>query len=332
MNVERWLKTRRPAWEKLEQLLRRVDQGGVGRLDRHELQELGRLYRSASADLSRARALKLGQEVQVYLNNLVVKAHNQVYQREANRWRDLRRFLWVTFPYLVRTKIHYISLAFAIFIVPAVLSYFLTLNDINFAQLEMAKGHPLVPDEMWHMIENKQMWTDSVQGYSQTAASLIATNNIKVAIMAFVFGITYGIGTTFVLWSNGLMLGTTFGVCKVYGMAERLLAFVAPHGVLELSAIFISGGAGLLLGRALLFPGQYRRLDALRLVARDAAGLFGGCVPLLLVAGMIEGFISPRTDLGPDTKFAISLATLLALFLYLFVPRGEPESSKATTS
>lgn len=321
MNVERWLRTRKSSWERLEQLLRTVERKGLAALDRTQLQELGRLYRSASADLSRARAMQLGQDVQVYLNNLVVKAHNQVYQTQRNRWKELLHYLWAGFPALVRKHSLYVSLSIIIFAVPMLVSYTLTRRDMTFAQMEIMKGHPILSDEMWDMIEHHQMWTDPVEHYSAQVSSLIATNNIRVAILAFVLGITAGFGTSFVLCNNGLMLGTIFGVCKNYGMDARLLAFIAPHGVLELSAIFISGGAGLLLGRALLFPGQYSRVDALRLVAKDAAGMFGGCIPMLLIAGLIEGFISPRTDLSPDTKFAVSLATMICLFLYIFIPR-----------
>ncbi len=89
MNVERWVKTRTVFWQQLEALLLLIDQRGLPALNRQQLQELGRLYRSASADLSRARALKLGQDLQAYLNNLVVKAHNQVYQTSNDRWSAL---------------------------------------------------------------------------------------------------------------------------------------------------------------------------------------------------------------------------------------------------
>ncbi len=327
MNVERWLKARKPSWERLEALLKHIEKSGMHQLDRLELQELGRLYRTTSADLSRARSLKLGQDVQVYLNNLVVRAHNQVYQTRRNRWSDLGHFLWLTFPRLVKEKILYIVAAFVLCVGPGTFAFVSTVKDPHFAQLEVTKGHSLVGEEMWSMIENKRMWTDSVQGYSQTASSMIATNNIRVCIMSFVLGVTFGFGTALVLCINGLNIGTTLGLCKYYGMLDKPVAFIAGHGVLELTAIFISGGAGLLLGRALLFPGRYRRIDAFKLVARDAAGLFGGCVPLLLVAGTIEGFISPRTDISAETKFAVSLATLVLLMLYLFAPRNLPEEN-----
>ncbi|HEY9714801.1 MAG TPA: stage II sporulation protein M, partial [Chroococcales cyanobacterium] len=257
------------------------------------------------------------------------KAHNQVYQTRSNRWFDLFNFLWSGFPALVRKHILYVLLSIVILGGSASVAYYFTIQDVHFAQMEIAKGHPIVSDEMWTMIEHHEMWTDPVEKYSAQFSSLIATNNIKVSILAFVLGITFGVGTGYILLNNGLLLGTIFGVCRQYGMDQRLLAFVAPHGVLELSAIFISGGAGLLIGKALLFPGQYKRLDALKLATRDAGGLFGGCVPLLLIAGMIEGFISPRTDLSAQSKFAISLATLACLFLYIFVPREKKSPDSA---
>jgi uncharacterized membrane protein SpoIIM required for sporulation len=328
MNVERWVRGRRPLWEQLESLLRKIDQGGLSRLDRSQLRDLGRLYRSASADLSRARALRIGGDTQIYLNNLVVKGHNQVYQRDLNRWFDLLNFFYTTFPELVREKFLYIAVAFCIFSIPMVASYCLVLKDLNFAQLEVGKGSPLVPEHLWHMIEQRKMWTDSTQDYSPTASSEIAANNIKVAIFAFAYGITFGLGTVFVLFVNGMMIGTIFGVCQSFGMFDNLLAFVAPHGVLELTAIFISGGAGLVLGKSMLFPGQYRRSDAIKLAGRPALGLFAGCIPLLLIAGTIEGFLSPRTDVLAEQKFAISLATLVCLSVYLFAPRRPMESNK----
>jgi uncharacterized membrane protein SpoIIM required for sporulation len=125
-----------------------------------------------------------------------------------------------------------------------------------------------------------------------------------------------------VLCTNGMMIGTIFGVCRSYHLDHRLLAFVAPHGVLELTSIFISGAAGLILARALLFPGPWRRFDALKIASKTSFALFGGCIPLLLLAGAIEGFISPRTDLPVEFKYLVSLATFICLFLYLFAPRN----------
>ncbi len=334
MNVERWVKTRRPSWEKLEELLRLVDQSGVAKLDRQQLQELGRLYRTASADLSRARAAKLGQNVLIYLNNLVVRGHNQVYQTKRNRWEDLVRYLMVGFPSHVRANFGYVFLAFLLTVIPMSIGFAFTVNDKHFAQFEYARGQALVPEEMWSMIEKKKMWTDSVQDNSPAINGIIATNNIRVCINSFVLGITYGIGTALLLACNGLHLGAVFGLCYVYGMLPNIGTFVAGHGVFELMAIFISGGAGLLLGKALLLPGQLKRIDSLRIGAKTAGALFGGCIPMLLIAGLIESFISPRTDLTPEVKLTVSLATAALLILYfgfsgLDAKNAQPNTSRA---
>ncbi len=332
MNVERWLRTRRVSWQKLEELLKKVDSSGLGSLDRQGLTELGRLYRATSADLSRARALKLNSELQIYLNNLVVRAHNQVYQNKQSRLSDLFLFFLHGFPRQFQTNILYVLTAFLLFLLPGLGCYREALYDPNFGQLEIVPGQSLVSEELYHMIENRQMWTDSVQDSSPAVAGLIATNNIKVSLLAFATGITFGIGTVYVLIMNGMSIGTVFGVCQDYGMAHRLAAFVAGHGVIELMAIFISGGAGLMIGGAMLFPGQLSRRDSLKKVARPAMELFAGTVLMLLVAGTIEGFVSPRTDIGADVKYMVSAATAAMLTLYLLVPRTEPNKPVASLS
>jgi uncharacterized membrane protein SpoIIM required for sporulation len=325
MNTQRWLKQREPTWQKLESLLKVIAEKRIDALSQNDLRDLGRLYRTASADLSRARAANLGSETQLYLNNLVVTAHNQVYQRKQNRLKDLFDFLWYTFPALVRQNILYVLAALTVVNSAGAISYFSVLHDAHFAQLEVSPGQPLVPEDMWQIIESRHLWTDKAAKYSPIAMSAIATNNIRVAILAFVFGITFGFGTFVILVFNGISIGTVLGLCRSYQLDDRLFAFMAGHGVLELSAIFISGGAGFLMGKALLFPGRLTRLESLRSVSRDAVSIFGGCIPLLLIAGSIEGFISPRTDLEPNTKYIISIATLIALVLYLFVPRVKRE-------
>jgi hypothetical protein len=163
MNIERWRKIRTPVWEKLEQLLQIVDKKGLSGLERQQLQDFGRIYRSVSADLSRARAMNLGSETQIYLNNLLVRAHNQVYQTKQNRWADLFDFLWYGFPDLVRKHILYTALALVIVAAPTAVSFFMTLQDVHFAQLEVSPGQPIVSDQMWDMIEHRKMWTTALR-------------------------------------------------------------------------------------------------------------------------------------------------------------------------
>lgn len=321
MNIERWVAGRRTYWQRLEDLLKEAEKKGLAGLSRQDLQALGRLYRSAASDLSRSRTVGAGEEVGIYLNNLVVRAHNQVYQSPKNRWQDLFDFLWFDFPANFRRNFIYVVISFMFFAVPMTGTWLLILSDPKVAHMDLQEGHPIVSDELFAFIEKKRMWTDSVAGESPAASSFIATNNIKVSLIAFVSGIVFGIGTLIVLVSNGILIGGTFAVCQQHGMLSSLLAFVAPHGVFELSSIFMSGAAGLMLAKGVLFPAELNRVDSMRVMAKEAAVLFLGCVPLLLIAGLIEGFVSPRVDLSADYKFAVSFATLALFLFYMCIPR-----------
>jgi len=152
--------------------------------------------------------------------------------------------------------------------------------------------------------------------YLPVIATGIITNNVQVAFLGFAFGITAGIGTVLLLVFNGLYFGAVLGLFANYGLAGWLLTFVAGHGVLELSAIFIAGGAGLLVARALLAPGDLTRRDALVLAGRQAVRLVGASVLLLGLAGTIEGLLS-ASDAPAPFKFATSGATVVLLILYL---------------
>lgn len=327
MNVERWVAGRQLTWQKLEDLLKQAEKRSLASLSREQLQSLGRLYRSAASDLSRARAMGLGPDITSYLNNLVVKGHNQVYQSPKNRWKDLAHFLWITFPAVYRNNIIYVVLAFFLFAVPCVGTWGMIMHDVNLARFELQPGMPLVSDELFSYVESKRLWTDAAQNESPAASSFIATNNIKVCLLSFVGGMTFGLLTLYILITNGMSIGGVFAACQLHDMALRLAAFVAPHGVFELSAIWISGGAGLLIARSMLFPGKYKLSDSIRLAARPAFTMFAGCIPLLLIAGTIEGFISPRTDIAQEVKYLVSVSTLFVLLLYLFIPRKWPDQN-----
>ncbi|MBN9395620.1 MAG: stage II sporulation protein M [Candidatus Melainabacteria bacterium] len=328
MNVEKWLKAHKPNWQQLDDLLKTVDKGGLAALDKQALMDIGRLYRMTSADLSRARAMGLSSEVQTYLNLLVVRAHNQVYHNRQNRFKDMWRFLWFGFPRLVQQNILYVLVAFLLMVVPAALSYREMRMDRDFGYMELLPGQPLVPDEIWRIVEQKKLWTDSGADQAGPMAGLIAANNIKVSFSAFCLGFTAGLGTILVLIFNGMHLGTIFGACSYYGMHGKLLTFVAGHGVIELTAIFIAGGAGLMIGKAMLFPGQKTRSYALRDAAYKGMLLACGCAVMLLIAASIEGFVSPRTDINADVKYTVSAATAILLLLYLFMPRNPSRISE----
>src|SRR5437588_144902 len=210
----------------------------------------------------------------------------------------------------------YVVTALLVFAVPAATGYVLIRERPAIAE-------QVLPDEMLARARAGAERRAQGVGYAQAPsmylpfiASRIITNNVQVAFLGFAFGITAGVGTLLLLVFNGLFFGAVLGLFANYGLAGWLLTFVAGHGVLELSAIFIAGGAGLLVARALLAPGDLTRRDALVLAGRQAARLVGAAVLLLGLAGTIEGLLS-ASDAPAPFKFATSGATVVLLILYL---------------
>jgi len=173
------------------------------------------------------------------------------------------------------------------------------------------------------------MWTDSIVTVKPKEASRIMTNNMMVAFVAFACGITAGILTLGLLFFNGILLGVIGVACWYYGMSLGLWSFVAPHGVLELPAIFIAGGAGLLVAKGMLFPGLLPRRDSIARAGTEAVRLLVGTIPILIIAGTIEGFISP-SGLPARWKFVLAAAIATIFFLYLFLPAEKKKEDTAT--
>jgi len=205
-----------------------------------------------------------------------------------------------------------VTAAFLIFLAGAIVGLLLTVTNPEFMRLFLGP-------RMMDSLERHEMWTHSVVSIKPAAASGIMTNNMSVSFVTFASGITFGLGTVWLLLMNGVLLGVIGGACWFYGMSLSLWSFVAPHGVLELPAIFIAGGAGLLIARGMLFPGLLPRRDSIARAGAEAVRLVLGTIPILIVAGTIEGFISP-SGLAPHWKFVLAAVFATIFFLYLFLP------------
>ena len=305
----RWLEKRKPYWTRLEGIVNLSGNRGITALPYRELQELALLYRQVAADLAQVREDPSSRRQSDYLNQLLARAHNLIYAGRRASSRGILPFYRRTFPAVFRSTFDYTALAAALFAAGALLGFLTCLGDPAFQRFFLGPA-------MTETIDRHTMWTHSVLAIKPLAASGIMTNNLTVSFAAFAFGITGGLGTIYLLLTNGLMMGVISTACWQAGMSAQLWEFVAPHGVLELPAVFIAGGAGLLVARGLLFPGNLPRRDSLVFYGGQAVQLILGIIPILVVAGMIEGFVSP-SPFSAAAKFALAgtMAALLVIYL-----------------
>lgn len=317
--------SRKEDWERLDRLVKQ-SQSGIEKLSPIEVQELGRLYRSTSSDLALAQRDFPNHRVALYLNQLVGRAHAVIYRGRPAARSQLRRFFTHDFPRTFRELKYFILAAACLFLLPAVI-----VGAVIYFQPQTADW--LLPGEVRQVragLENQELWTDIAINDRPYTSSFIMQNNIQVSIIAFAGGVLAGIPTAWILVVNSLLLGGLTGLTAYYGLAGDLWSFVIGHGIIEFTVIFISGGAGLSLGWAIFRPGLLRRRDALVLAARKAVTLIVGAALLLIVAGLIEGFISPAEGLPSTVKWLIGIGSGVGLYSYLlFAGRADRSRSDA---
>jgi len=319
MPIDRFINERKSIWQRLEELLQLLDRMTLRKLHREEVRELGRIYRRTASDLAIARAESRDPRLVNYLNSLVIRAHGRIYRADAQGGRRIRDFFARDFPRTFRRTWRYTATAFGVFLLFTAIAFFGTRHDPDFS--EFAGIDPFFREVV---INNHKHWWESLNQANQIGSSQIFTNNIRVTFYAFALGAVFGLGTLYVLAFNGAMFGAIIALTYRAGFGNDLMSFVVGHGVIELSCIFIAGGAGLLIGTALLMPGDLSLSDALKSRGMEAVRLIIGCVPLLVVAGIIEGFISPQ-PIPAVIKIGIGVLTGISLYSYLLLAGREED-------
>lgn len=282
------------------------------------------MYRQTASDLATVREDASSHQLTVYLNQLLGRCHNLIYLGHKPQVSGIVWFYRDVYPQVFREALPQIGIAVSIFLFATIAAWAVTLHDPAFA-------YRLLGPRMMETIEQRKMWTDSIVTVQPLATSGIMTNNLSVSFAAFAMGITGGLGTLWMMFMNGLLLGVIGACTWKAGMALQLWSFVAPHGVLELPAIFIAGGAGLEIGRGLLFPGMLPRKVSLARAGSRASKLVLGVIPLLVIAGLLEGFFSP-SGAPYQAKFLLAGFLFAALIAYLNTSRVKDPRAVTTNS
>ncbi|MDH4116784.1 MAG: stage II sporulation protein M [Acidimicrobiia bacterium] len=283
MKLTEFIEGGQPGWTELDELSSRARRRGES-LGGEGIRRLTDLYRAASADLAVARRLFPRDPVVADLETRVLRARGILFDRSGRR-EGLVSFFGATYWRLIAERSRPMLLAAAMLSVPA-------LFGAVWATADPSRVIGILPPEFLWVTEAQT--TD--QGYGTAGligfSTFVMQNNIRVTLLAFALGITWGLMSGYVIAQNGLILGAIAGLAIGAGNHELFLAAVAAHGVLEMSCIVIGGGTGFALARSILRPGTRTRRESLADEARSAALVAIGTVPWLVVAGLIEGFVS----------------------------------------
>ena len=317
MRADDFVAIRREEWNRLEDLLAAAGAGRLNALSPAQVLTLAALYRRATADLARAQRDWPGDPVHRYLNGLVARGHGIVYRRGGNVRSRIRDFYVETLPRTYRGAWPYLVASAALLFVPALVSYFVVL-----ANPDAASG--LASPQLIDQVHHHELWTHIPADERVAEGGFIMVHNIYVVMIAFALAVIFGLPVIAVMIFNGISLGGLFGLTQAYGISGGLLDFVVAHGVLELSVVISIGAGGLMMGWAMVSPGNRKRSDALVIATRRAFTLLIGLAPMLIVAGTIEGNISPSG--APFLlKLGIGLTTGALFYSYLLLS-GRPAS------
>jgi uncharacterized membrane protein SpoIIM required for sporulation len=306
-SLDTFLGQRRPSWQRLEALLEQVENSGLRSLDDSQAVEFARLYRRTASDLNQAQTFLSGEATVRYLNGLVARCYLMIHSRERVNVRGFLRTLVLGYPAVFRSCAKPLLAATAIFLAGTVFGFLASWFEPGLAR------ELLLPDMA--LIQPGQEGILPSTGGLVGGSMQYFTNNTRVTLIAFALGITWGIGTTLALWFNGLMTGALAAIFVEAGDVIGFATGILPHGVLEIPAVLIGGGAGFVLAQALIRARPWPRLQELAHAGRRALWLVSGCIPLLAAAAALEAGVAraPTWFLDSGAKLAVA-----ALFAMLF--------------
>jgi uncharacterized membrane protein SpoIIM required for sporulation len=310
MNVNQFVKMHREEWKQLEELITTLDKNRNS-ITGDRITQYHRLYQKAAQNLSYSQTYFPNDEVTQYLNGLIAKSHNLLYKDQVSSLKQIRHFFSVKFIGLLLEQWKFVFFAMILFLIGALGSFLSVIND----PLHI---YAILPSEIAKGVDPDQLGKGHGAVDSSLMSASIMTNNIKVAIFAFAGGITFGLVTVYLMVYNGIIIGALAALFWHHGKSYDFWAYIVPHGMIELTAIFIAGGAGLLMGYKLFVPGQFSRSYQLKLQAMRSVQLLLGTIPMFIIAGIIEGFITPAA-ISLEAKYIVAFLTVVGLILYMVI-------------
>ncbi|MCL1791963.1 MAG: stage II sporulation protein M [Peptococcaceae bacterium] len=311
-NMQTFHKTHRADWDNLEQTLKAFR--GAKSCTPAQLDDLHTLYLKVSQHVSICQTYFPQSQLTGYLNDLATRAHNTLYRGQVSSSNQIKQFFAHTFIDLFWERRFFIGLAALLFIFGGLIGYLMVYNQPDSLQT-LVPGIPNDPETL----------REGMLVPAATMSSSIMTNNIQVAMLAFAGGATLGLLTIYLMIYNGISVGALACYFWQQGASYEFWAYIVPHGIIELTAIFIAGGAGLLMGYKVLVPGTAPRSHQFITQAGQSCFLLLGTIPLFIVAGIIEGFITPA-PIPLEVKYMVAILTVFALMLY--VALGRKKSTK----
>jgi uncharacterized membrane protein SpoIIM required for sporulation len=313
MDLSTFLNRRRPDWRRLEEILDRVEGSGLAVLDDEQAVEFGRLYRRASSDLNQAQTFVSGEATVQYLNDLVARCYLVIYAKTGVDVRAFVRHLVFGFPAAFRRYLGYFLFATALMTVGTVFGFLASYFDPDVARVYLLSDMPTIRPGQ----EGPLMTTGELAGFS----TFLFTHNVSVTLTAFALGITLGLGTAWLMFYNGVMMGALGAIFYEAGQMTAFATGILPHGVVEIPAALLGGAAGFVLASGIIRARPWPRLDELARTGKEALLLVSGCLPLLTAAAVLEAGVARAPDwfLGSGVKLTVAgvVALLFAAYVLL---------------
>jgi len=325
MDLDLFIRQRRPSWDRLDRLLERADRVAEREFEPKDIQELVRLYRMACSDLNHARALTADPMLLDRLNQLTGRGYRYVYRdtRRLTLGEQISKLFLEEVPAAFRRQAGTVGLAAAAMLLGGLFGFAAVVSNPNLARDVVPQMFQTEsPKERVLKIEKGKERVDSAAAAAQFSAQLF-THNIQVSFLAFALGALTVVGGYWILFYNGITLGAVAAQYWMDEVSTFFLAWVGPHGSLELPSIVFAGAAGVVMGRALLLPGDLSTASSLRAAMPDIRRMMLGTAALLVLAGLVEGSFSQFSSKTFSYGLKISVAAVLFVFMvaYLFLFR-----------